>query len=200
MSDFTKDEFINFWGKNGYTETWDGYEKNWTPEIMEMINQHVTKDSVVLEIGCGSGYWTNRIQPLCKKMYAIDLIPKPNIENITYIENEDHEYKCKTIEDESIDFVFSFGVFCHLSLSACDEYLKDIIRVLKPNGKALLMYGDESGLQKQFRDPNLTCEAVGWKYNTYKDTMYMISKYPVVASKMLEYRDTLLLLDKVVKI
>jgi hypothetical protein len=68
---------------------------------------------------------------------------------------------------------------------------------LKPNGKALLMYGDEYGLQKHFKYPNLTCEAVGWKYNTYEDTMQMISKYPVTATKMLNYRDTLLLIQKI---
>lgn len=197
MSDFTKHEFLAFWGGNGYTETWDGYEKNWTPEIMDMVTQHVTKESTVLEIGCGSGYWTNKIHPICKQMYAIDLIPRPAIDNrIVYIENEDQEYKCKYIVDNSIDFVFSFGVFCHLSLSACDQYLADIIRVLKPNGKALLMYGDQHGLQKHFKDPNLTCEAVGWKYNTYDDTMQMIKKYPVTATKVLEYRDTLLLVTK----
>jgi len=201
MSDFTKQEFINFWGTSGYIETWDGYEKNWTPEIMQMVKKNVSKDSTVLEIGCGNGYWTNRINPLCNKMYAIDLIPRPNIdEKIIYIENNDREYNCNYVETESIDFVFSFGVFCHLSLPACEEYLQDIIRVLKPNGKALLMYGDEIGLQKHFKNPNLTCEAVGWKFNNFKETMIMVSKFPVTATKMLDYRDTLLLLNKVVEV
>jgi hypothetical protein len=82
-------------------------------------------------------------------------------------------------------------------LAACEEYLRDIVRVLKPNGKALLMYGDENGLQKHFKNPNLTCESVGWKFNTFNETMKMVSKFPVVATKMLDYRDTLLLLTKV---
>jgi SAM-dependent methyltransferase len=198
MGDFTKQEFINFWGKAGYGETWGGYEKNWTPEIMEMIKANVGKDSTVLEIGCGNGHWTYRIHPLCKKMYAIDLIPRPNFHSsITYIENADQQFNCNSIETESVDFVFSFGVFCHLSLAACEEYLRDIVRVLKPNGKALLMYGDENGLQKHFKNPNLTCESVGWKFNTFNETMKMVSKFPVVATKMLDYRDTLLLLTKV---
>lgn len=200
MGDFTKDEFIQFWGAKGYTETWDGYEKNWTPEIMNMITHHVRNNDTVLEIGCGSGYWTNRIYPLCSKMYAIDLIPRPALhKNIVYIEKNDCDYTCSTIEDESIDFVFSFGVFSHLSLSACDTYLQDIVRVLKPKGKALVMYADELGLQKHFRNPTLTCENVGWKYNTYQDTLSMVMKYPLLATKMLDYRDTLLLLNKVVE-
>lgn len=197
MSDFSKDQFISFWGKTGYKETWDGYEKNWTPEIMNMIINNVSKQDTVLEIGCGSGYWTNMIFPLCNKMYAIDLIPRPNIDNkIQYIENDTHEYKCKNIDNESIDFVFSFGVFCHLSLFANERYLKDILRVLKPNGKALLMYGDEKGLQKHFKNSNLTCEAVGWKYNTYNETINILSKYPIMITKMLDYRDTLILIEK----
>jgi len=199
MSDFSKQEFINFWGKSGYIETWDGYEKNWTPEIMKIVNENVNREFTVLEIGCGNGYWTNRIQPLCKKMYAIDLIPNPNIDpNVIYIENEDQQFNCKSVPSESIDFVFSFGVFCHLSLSACEEYLQDVLRVLKPNGKALLMYGDEIGLKQHFKNPMLTCESVGWKFNTYEDTMQMMSRYPIVATKMLDYRDTLLLVNKIV--
>jgi SAM-dependent methyltransferase len=198
MCDFTKQDFLGFWGHTGYTETWDGYEKNWTNDIMNMVKTNIDPHSIVLEIGCGSGYWTHKIAPLCSTMYAIDLIPNPELPtHVIYIENEDQQFNCKSIRDESIDFVFSFGVFCHLSLSACELYLQDILRVLKPNGKALLMYGDEYGLQKHFKDPNLTCEAVGWKYNTYEDTMQMISKYPVTATKMLNYRDTLLLIQKI---
>jgi 2-polyprenyl-3-methyl-5-hydroxy-6-metoxy-1,4-benzoquinol methylase len=197
MRDFTKHEFIGFWGNKGYIETWSGYEKDWTNEIMNVMTQYLTNESTVLEIGCGGGYWTNRIKPLCGTMYAIDLIPKPNIESqVIYIENENQEYKCKNIADNSIDFVFCFGVFCHLSLSACDEYLRDIVRVLKPNGKALLMYADETGLRKHFKNPTLTCEDVGWKHNTYAETMEMTARYPLHTVKVLEYRDTLLLLTK----
>lgn len=195
MSDFTKQDFLTFWGQSGYTETWDGYEKNWTHEIMEIVKANLHPQSVVLEIGCGSGYWTNKIAPLCASMFAIDLIPRPNIDRkVVYLENGNQQFNCNSVASGTIDFVFSFGVFCHLSLSACELYLQDILRVLKPNGKALLMYGDETGLQRHFKDPNLTCEAVGWKYNTYADTMTMLSKYPVKSTKVFEYRDTLLLI------
>lgn len=196
MTDFTKDEFIGFWGNRGYIETFDGYEKNWTSEIITMVKSHVNKDSTVLEIGCGGGYWTNQIAPICYQMYAIDLIPSPSLNpKVVYIENDNQQFNCKSIPSNSVDFVFSFGVFCHLSLSACDEYLQDILRVLKPTGKALLMYGDENGLKRHFKNPTLTCESIGWKYNTFDETMKMIRKYPVHATKMLDYRDTLLLIE-----
>jgi SAM-dependent methyltransferase len=197
MSDFTKQQFLGFWGQTGYTETWDGYEKNWAHEILDIVKANLHPQSVVLEIGCGSGYWTNKIAPMCASMVAIDLIPRPNIDQkVIYIENDNQQFNCNSITTGSIDFVFSFGVFCHLSLSACELYLQDILRVLKPNGKALLMYGDEAGLQRHFKNPDLTCEAVGWKYNSYEDTMQMLSKYPVVVTKMLDYRDTLVLVQK----
>lgn len=197
MTDFTKNEFVKFWGEGGYVETWSGYEKDWSPEIMTVVKQCITSGSTVLEVGCGGGYWTNRIQPLCGRMYAIDVIPRPAIDSrIIYIENMNQAYTCTRIDDESIDFVFCFGVFCHMSLAACDEYLRDIVRVLKPNGKALLMYGDEAGLRKHFKNPTLTCEQVGWKHNTYEETMNLVEKYPLRSQKVLEYRDTLLLLTK----
>ena len=39
------------------------------------------------------------------------------------------------IESESIDFIFSTSLFTHLLLPAVDNYLKEMARVLRPDGK-----------------------------------------------------------------
>ena len=37
MADYTKKEFLEFWGSEGYVETWEGSGRNWSPEIKELI-------------------------------------------------------------------------------------------------------------------------------------------------------------------
>jgi SAM-dependent methyltransferase len=87
-------------------------------------------------------------------------------------------------------------VFCHLSLEANDKYLQDIIRVLKPNGKALLFYADEIGLQKFYNDPNIKAESIFGQFNNYVETMNMMNRYPIVAKRVLDFKDSLILVEK----
>lgn len=200
MADYTKKEFLEFWGSEGYVETWEGSGRNWSPEIKELIVEQLghSKDKVSLEIGCGAGYWTNFLQEHSRKTYAIDLIPRPsNIHrDVEYIENQNQQYNCNYIESNSLDFVFSFGVFCHLSLDANDKYLQDIIRVLKPNANALLFYADEIGLQKFYNDPNIKSVDIFGQFNNSVETMNMMNKYPIVAKRALDFKDSLILMEK----
>jgi SAM-dependent methyltransferase len=201
MRDFTKDEFLKMWGTSGYLETWDGHGKNWSPEIKKIVLDQIgfDKSKISLEIGCGAGYWTNFLNEHSKKTFAIDLIPRPiNIHyEVEYIENDNQQFNCNYIESESIDFVFSFGVFCHLSLGANDEYLMDILRVLKKNGKALLFYADEIGLQKFYNNQEIKSADIYGQFNNYVETMKMIAKYSVKAEKVLDFRDSLILIEKI---
>lgn len=200
MADYTKEEFLQFWGVKGYLENWEGYDKDWSEKIKELILKELgeLKHKVSLEIGCGAGYWTNFIHEHSLKTFAIDLIPKPStIHNeITYIENNNQQYNCNYIESNSIDFIFSYGVFCHLSLKANDKYLQDIIRVMKPNSKALLMYADETAYRKFCNDPTIKTELVYGQFNDYSKTMEMMKKYPITAERVLDYRDSLILIHK----
>jgi len=196
---YSKNDFINFWGEKGYTETWDGHKYNWSNEIKDLIIKQIgnNKDKEVLEIGCGSGYWTRFLCQNSKQVSAIDLIPKPfDAINFTYFENTDNQFNCGSIKDESIDFVFSFGVFCHFSLSACEEYIKDIMRVLKFGGSAILMYSDEEGGKKFYNNPNFKASSIYGQYNDYSDIMPMVHKYDKNAIRILDFRDSLILVRK----
>ena len=199
MSNYSKEQFIKFWGLNGYTETWDGHKYNWSEEIKNFIKQQigVNKDKITLEIGCGSGYWTDFLAENSKLVYAIDLIPRPEFKNnnITYIENEDRQFNCSNLEDNSVDFAFSFGVFCHFSLDACESYLKDVFRVLKKGGTAIFMYSDENGL-KNFYNKEISASSIYGEYNDYSDIMPTILKYDPTAKKILDFRDALVLITK----
>ena len=197
---YSKTDFLNFWGENGYIETWDGHKYNWSNEIKDLILNQLgnKKDKNVLEIGCGAGYWTKFLCEHSKNVTAIDLLPNSpfQLDNFTYIENKNMQFDCKNIQDESIDFAFSFGVFCHLSASACESYLKDVFRVLTKGGTAIFMYSDDKGLQDFYKDESFSASRIYGKYNDYSDIMPMIKKYDSECKRILDFRDLLVLITK----
>ena len=156
------------------------------------------KDKNVLEIGCGAGYWTKFLCEHSKNVTAIDLLPNSpfQLDNFTYIENKNMQFDCKNIQDESIDFAFSFGVFCHLSASACESYLKDVFRVLTKGGTAIFMYSDDKGLQDFYKDESFSASRIYGKYNDYSDIMPMIKNYDSECKRILDFRDLLVLITK----
>jgi cyclopropane fatty-acyl-phospholipid synthase-like methyltransferase len=197
---YSKTDFIKFWGENGYVETWDGHKHNWSNEIKSLIKSQLgtEKDKEVMEIGCGGGYWTQFLCENSKSVIGIDLIPNSpiNLDNFTYIENDNLQFNCNKIKDESIDFAFSFGVFCHLSSSACESYLKDTFRVLKKGATAIFMYSDEIGLKKFYNDENFVAPMIYGECNDYSDFMPIIKKYDSECKKILDFRDLLVLITK----
>jgi cyclopropane fatty-acyl-phospholipid synthase-like methyltransferase len=197
---YSKKDFLNFWGAGGYIETWDGHQYNWSREIQELILNQIgfEKDKNVLEIGCGAGYWTKFLCEKSNHVTAIDLIPNSpfELDNFTYIENEDRQFNCNNIKDESIDFAFSFGVFCHLSHSACESYLKDVLRVLKKGGTAIFMYSDDKGLKDFYKDEEMVASNIYGEFNDYSDIMPMIQKYDSDCKRILNFRDSLVLITK----
>ena len=61
---------------------------------------------------------------------------------IEYIELDDRDYNCTGVEDESIDFAVSFGVFCHFPNSSSQTYINSVYDKLKPGGTGLIMFSD----------------------------------------------------------
>jgi cyclopropane fatty-acyl-phospholipid synthase-like methyltransferase len=198
--DYSKEQFRQFWSESGYKETWDGFKYNWSNEIQSLIKQQIgdNKDKIVLEIGCGAGYWTSFLCENSNLVYAIDLIPRPQLDysNFIYYENQNLQFNCKSIKEDSIDFVFSFGVFCHFSKSACEEYLTDIFRVLKKGGSAILMYSDDKSLAKFYNQDSFRASSVYGDSNDYKDIMPTLKKYDENATKILDFKDALVLVKK----
>ncbi len=94
----------------------------------------------LLEVGCGEGRGIELLSPLSEQYVAIDKITD-------VIERLSHSYKNVTfcqaivppfegIASDSFDVVVSFQVIEHIKEDA--NFLKEIHRVLKPGGKALI--------------------------------------------------------------
>lgn len=138
---------------------------------------------VCMEIGCGVGFWLSRhLIPNFLKVYGIDLIPESHLRadvhgRFSYLEAGDCDYSCARMPDESVDFVWSFGCFCHLPNDATQEYLHSIHRVMKPGARASLYFSnterrgsmDKTGVYSgDKRNP-------GWASNWWEKTAEMLS-------------------------
>jgi SAM-dependent methyltransferase len=110
---------------------------------------YVTPKTTVLEIGPGGGRWT-RYLLAARRVYAVDyhqelldeLAVNFRADNLISIKNNGTDLP--GVPPESIDFVFSFGVFVHLNLDLIDAYLRSFKPVLKSGSSVVLQYADKT--------------------------------------------------------
>jgi len=205
MPDISREKFIEFWGDGGYRQNFDaGYD--WRIDIENVLGKYSTgKD--VLEIGCGDGYWTCEwLVPRFENIITIDLISRPNafsgLNNIKHIALPCADYSLSEIKDSSVGFVWSFGVFCHFTNKAIEEYLKSVYRVMRPGAYAVIMFANwekhpdfkdkpaEYGI-----DPEPFC---GWTCGNIDSIVGQITKagFLFVEDSVPEFRDTLAVMRK----
>lgn len=144
-NDTTKDQFVSAW-PGGYEEEFRAYPAGTEQQIADELSKFTNPEGTCLELGPGRGLWTRKyLSKLFKSVVCVDLIQRPealNLENVTWIEVGNHDFACAAVAARSIDFAFSFGMFCHLSEAACRAYLCALFRVMKPGAFALLMFAN----------------------------------------------------------
>lgn len=105
----------------------------------------------LLEIGCGGGQWSKFMVNYVDKIYCVDVLSEihnnfwnyvgnNNRDKITYCHVKD--FSLVDIPDNSLDFVFSYDVFCHISYSGQKEYLKNLKKKCKDGAILMIMYAD----------------------------------------------------------
>ena len=119
--------------------------------IEEYLTQQLTDNEICLEIGCGGGQWSRHLYSLVKSLHCTDILSPEHNKFWEYIGLEKKDkitYHTVTdslltpISNESLDFVFTYDVFCHLSLSTIDSYLENLYKKCKSGCKLLIMYAD----------------------------------------------------------
>lgn len=143
--------FENIW-QGGY---FTGYSETRNQKGIEEYLRSNLYGETLLEIGCGGGQWSKFIhnQKIFKKIYCIDALSAEHNKFWNYLGSSakssiqyEHvkNFKLDFLEDNLIDFVFSYDVFCHISYSGIHSYLESIYRVCKKNAKIFIMYADPS--------------------------------------------------------
>jgi SAM-dependent methyltransferase len=196
----SKKDFVETWGISGYRENFEVYErqKNGTEEevVSKCLSPWFDGRHTALEIGCGGGFWVEKyLCPNFKHVYGLDLLPAAThtAPNFTYIEVPDKDYTCYTVKDNSIDFVWSFGVFCHLNLLSIQTYLNNVYRVLKSGGHASLYFSNDDRLPNSATVGNPT-SGILWIKNNLETSTAMLHKAGLVevTDVMPHIKDTVL--------
>lgn len=118
------------------------------------IMPHVKPEATGLEIGPGGGRWTQYLKAM-KKLYVVDyhqemldeVVAQFGAPNIIPILNNGSDFP--GVGDGEIDFLMSYDVFVHLDPPIIASYLKNMRRVLKKDGVALIHYSDKTKIMAE---------------------------------------------------
>ena len=123
-------------------------------EIYPRIKDYHTSQSYVLEVGCGIGRLGYHVADICKEYYGVDISQKllniadrrlQEFDNVYFFETSG--YDLEGIENNSVDIVYEYICFQHIpSEEIIESYIKEIDRVLKKGGIALLHGRDVQGI------------------------------------------------------
>lgn len=143
---------------NSFNNIWDGgYRTGYHPKrnqksLEGYLNNIVKQEQTVFEIGCGGGQWTNLLSKLSNKVYCNDAKDAETNRLFEYLRINNFRnnveffqaknFKLDYLEDDSIDFVFSYDVFCHISLTGQRLYLENLYQKCKRGAILMIMYAD----------------------------------------------------------
>lgn len=148
----------NQWNWQHGGEEWTA-SPEWKQSVIdEILLPNVRAGSAILEIGPGAGRWTESIQKVAGRLVLADVSSAcielckqrfAGCENIEYhvVENCALDF----IDDASLDFVWSFDVFVHISPEDIEQYLRAIARTLRPGGRAVIHHAGEGGIHGGWR-------------------------------------------------
>ncbi len=150
-------EHGKFLAKEGAGDIWNwesaAGKVRWARRV-EMLTSHITPQMQVLELGCGTGYFTKEMVAIGATITAIDISPdlltvaqnSIQSENVDF--KEENAYKM-TFPIASFDTVVGSSVLHHLDI---EKALFEIHRVLKLGGKMVFtepnMMNPQIALQK----------------------------------------------------
>ena len=126
---------------------WDFAHHLLKPTVIPLIGEPF--EATALEIGFGGGRLLAASSRYFKQVYGVDihdefervedLLRQRGVENATLLRGDG---RTLPVEDQSIDFVYSFIVLQHLpSIDVLQTYLAEVKRVLRPGRPACLYVG-----------------------------------------------------------
>ena len=132
--------FKNIW-HGGFRS---GYDEKRGQKRLEDYLKHSLEGTSLLEIGCGGGQWSKYIYELnvFKEIYCVDVLSAEHNNFWEYVGEKSNNliqyfhvdnFDLEQIPDNSIDYVFSYDVFCHISYSGISNYLKSLSIKCKKN-------------------------------------------------------------------
>ncbi|HET6880593.1 MAG TPA: class I SAM-dependent methyltransferase [Pirellulales bacterium] len=118
----------------------------WRQSLVEnVIDEWLPPRAAVLEIGPGAGRWTGHLHERAERLALVDVAPRCLALCQSRLDDTEKTAYClgngpdlSPLEDESIDFAWSFDVFVHLTGAVTASYLRELRRVLRTGGRAVI--------------------------------------------------------------
>jgi ubiquinone/menaquinone biosynthesis C-methylase UbiE len=150
-------EHGQFLAREGAGEIWNwespAGKARWNRRV-KMLTQHITPNMKVLELGCGTGYFTREMVHSGAEITAIDISPdllaiaKANISASNVIFKEENAYNM-SFQPAIFDTIVGSSVLHHLDI---EKSMAEIYRVLKSGGTMVFtepnMMNPQIALQK----------------------------------------------------
>lgn len=138
------------WSQEGdeWSAAWGGTPALWYGALLPRIHAFVPTGTI-LEIAPGYGRWSQYLKDLCERLVMVDLAPQcidhcrerfSEARNITYHVNDGRSLAM--VEDQSVDFVFSFDSLVHADAEVIDSYLAQLAGKLKPDGLGFIHHSN----------------------------------------------------------
>lgn len=113
----------------------------------ERVAPYVTAASTVLDFGCGSGRVARYVAPLCSELWAVDVSPQMlELAGVRLTEAANlrfarcYDVAIPDVASASVDVVYSFLVLQHLEREDAFLALRELRRVLRADGIAILSF------------------------------------------------------------
>jgi SAM-dependent methyltransferase len=158
------------WKEEGeeWSAPWGNSAAMWNGTIYPRIKS-VANVPHILEIAPGYGRCTQYLVNLCERLTVVDLAKncinfcKKRFSSCSNIEYRVNDGKSLSfLDDNSVDFVFSWDSLVHANDEAISSYLNDLGRKLKPGGHGFIHHSNMAS----YVDPNsgtLTIENRHWR-------------------------------------
>lgn len=133
--------------------------------VAQVMVRHIPEDSDILEIGPGSGRWTDYLLARARHLTGVDISQAcvdacrkrfADRDNVTFQITDGT--RLAFTPDASIDAIWSFDVFVHINAGDAERYVEEFVRVLRPGGVAVIHHGGVAGERGGWRS-DLTASA-----------------------------------------
>jgi SAM-dependent methyltransferase len=135
-------------GGDEWSGAWGGVAMQWQRTILPRVQSYLPAGTV-LEIAPGFGRWTDRLKDLCRRLIVVDVSAKC-IEACRRRFHDCEHVEChvndgtslEMVEDEAVDFAFSFDSLVHVNREVLRAYLRGLACKLSPDGVAFLHHSN----------------------------------------------------------
>ena len=140
-----------------WSRPWGSAAGQWYGSVYPRVRRFLPA-SAILEIAPGFGRWTEFLLSHCDTLIGVDLSPRcieackqrfAGHDNARFESNDGRSLPM--VADSSIDLAFSFDSLVHVEAEVLSDYLRELARVLKPDGVAFLHHSNYGSYQRSAR-------------------------------------------------